>query len=239
MTRPVADKTEADTGKSGFRGFPAVWAIDPGSNSAGVAIYVGSDMVTSWTHRLEKQSKRAGTAVIEVPQNGTHRSRGGVMFAAGRLYQSLCQKYGSFPYVQFVTPSEWRVLVYGEEPPEGKAKEFALRKAKELGVDVASHDEAEAVLIGSVVGLLDRGTKYAKNTRRKRGRNSRNKRYPRILLDVMSRCEAEEAAALIGVSRDEIEEAEAALTGSDSGTKIPRRRRRGNSGNKRYTRKNS
>lgn len=53
--------------------------------------------------------------VIEVPQNGTHDSRGGVHFAAGMAVGALVSKFERIKRRMLlkVKPSEWRRAIFG------------------------------------------------------------------------------------------------------------------------------
>lgn len=84
---------------------------------------------------------------VEVPQNGTHSSRGGVHFAAGMLVGDLANELDiRRSDVTKVMPREWRALVL--EDPRA-SKEDCVKRAKLYGGPYKSEDEAESVLIGA------------------------------------------------------------------------------------------
>lgn len=151
--------------------------IDPGQDAAGLSLVAPCGRVAASTHAgcwpKRNEPDPLGAAVarvfeqwdpswtsrpivcVEVPQNGTHASRGGVRLAEGmilsRLHTALLHCGGlRRADVVRVEPREWRATD-GPRPGDREAwKSWALRQAnvyvpsRELFVA----DEAEAVLIG-------------------------------------------------------------------------------------------
>lgn len=95
----------------------------------------------------------------ECPQNGTHKSRGGVQFGAGLLtgmLQSFWALHGGIrrgkAHGVFPGPHKragsWRGYVLGDRKPPEDWKKWAIREVRErFGVVPRSDDEAEAILI--------------------------------------------------------------------------------------------
>lgn len=139
-----------------------ITGIDPAGKSAGVAHrFPGESRLESYTVRDVLEPKNDNVCWIEVPQNGTHESRAGVMFAAGVLY--ALNAYGS--RIQFVTPSVWREAIYGDRDPEDP-KQLAFDFCEKMGHVVESHDEAESVAIlcaGEKLGV--RKTRYVRKAK--------------------------------------------------------------------------
>lgn len=166
----------ADGGGGGFPGFmrkserkrgtlspprKILISIDPGNTSAGVAYFVdgtyaASQTVNPWDGPLtapecllEVLAHAEGTKIavfVEVPQNGTHDSRGGVHWAAGMVVASLPVRIKRH-WVTKVKPLQWR---RGSGLPVDLSKERSVELAESLsGRKVDSHDEAEAILIGA------------------------------------------------------------------------------------------
>lgn len=153
------------------------FAIDPGQNRTGIAIFANKDLFNSfwvdpWMGNLtshlsgygiyaaKKGSPASFRAVVEVPQHGTHQSRGGVHFGAGMVVADLVTLYGlKRNQVKRVKPSQWRKAIFGKaEGTSDEWKERAVRKAIEMYEDygLTDHNEAEAILLGHafVNGLL-------------------------------------------------------------------------------------
>lgn len=162
----------------GMKQPPVVVGIDPGNESAGVCLWAPTlplpegghayEPVVSWTMSPWQATFVAPTwmqepsidlrhvAYVEVPQNGTHKSRGGVHWAAGmivgRLLPAMGLRRGD---VTKVTPSRWRRAVFRKTPDDYKAEAVALCRL--LGLEPRSVDEAEAVCIGLAGVLLSGG----------------------------------------------------------------------------------
>ena len=140
-----------------------VVGIDPGNVSAGVSFWEDGTLVghgtvcpwhkgglddiifsipTLWCVRTENIRVCA-----EVPQNGTHDSRGGVQRALGML---LGQLGTALPFrrrdLVRVRPREWRE---GELGDAKATKAECVARAARYGGPYASEDEAEAVCIGA------------------------------------------------------------------------------------------
>src|SRR5262249_34902599 len=141
-------------------------AIDPGNDSAGIAWhdyrFPPSDSI--YKHMtIEKLAPPVGpriavdVCIIEVPQNGTHVSRGGVMFAAGVLYGRWVEPGTR---ILFVRPDEWRRALFGtvkDEDWKKKVMDFVMRS----GYSISSHDEADAIaILLAAEKMPDRKTRY-------------------------------------------------------------------------------
>lgn len=139
-----------------------VIGIDPGNDRAGISFWEDGRLLSSATvfawNPWEVQSAvplrwletSARTILyVEVPQNGTHASRGGVHWAAGMLVAPLVDLLGvPRSRVVKVTPSVWRRGL--GLPTRGQDKQRWIDAARAVpgAGQIASHDEAEAVLIG-------------------------------------------------------------------------------------------
>jgi len=168
-----------------------VVGVDPGNNRSGVSMWRDGSPVFSVTHEpwalcapsgplrahLEYATETGPCPddvriFVEVPQNGTHKSRGGVHWAAGmvvaRLQDTLQVRREK---VHKVTPTRWRSPLVGpaarvSQTVIGRGRRGSVPKAEVLALadDVAggwglsfdSEDEAEAVLIG-LYGCLELG----------------------------------------------------------------------------------
>ena len=147
-----------------------VIGIDPGNKLAGISFWrchqeqvelVHSETVKVWarptlmlgeTFRLLRDADRV-RVFVEVPQNGTHKSRGGVQWAAGMIVGTLLAEGVPFlrAHVSKTEPREWRVVLDEFDEPEleaGDDKELACNIASRLGYQYSSVDEAEAIMIG-------------------------------------------------------------------------------------------
>ena len=135
-----------------------VWGIDPGNDRAGLAAFVDGSLawhatVCPWDMGPAPAlpEPRRLRVYVEVPQNGTHKSRGGVHFAAGMLVDWLLRS-GAAPglkrrWVRKVEPRKWWAT-HGIDPKsEVSTKDQALKKVSWLA-EVESDDEADAILIG-------------------------------------------------------------------------------------------
>lgn len=91
---------------------------------------------------------------VEVPQNGTHKSRGGVHWAAGMIVAKLLSDKWAIKRsrVHKVTPREWRGLLFGDEKT---SKEKCVEWGRQYA-DCASDDEAEAICIGEYGVMVTR-----------------------------------------------------------------------------------
>lgn len=151
-----------------------ILGIDPGNESSGVALLrpdgtlVVSATVDPWAPAWEAPFLEPILSwapwpgpfevTLEVPQNGTHASRGGVQRAGGLLVGRLIsategriRRSSLFP----TTPSAWRKAL--GLPTKGAGKDVYVAAARErFGVSFRSHDEAEACLI-AYARLLRRG----------------------------------------------------------------------------------
>lgn len=144
-----------------------IYGVDPSNASAGVARWAESpagwrcaesETLCPWSEEVSVAVAARGgksTAYVEVPQNGTHKSRGGVHWAGGMLIGSL-RRVVPLPRrnVKKVTPSRWRRLVFRNRPDDWKLG--ALDVCAAMGLEVDSEDEAEAVLIG-LAGVIMQG----------------------------------------------------------------------------------
>lgn len=93
---------------------------------------------------------------VEVPQNGTHKSRGGVHWAAGMIVGRLLPSLGfGRRNVRKLTPNEWRRTFFGRVPADSKASCVAFFREL-VGEDPGCDDEAEALAI-AVAGVLKDG----------------------------------------------------------------------------------
>lgn len=143
-----------------------ILAIDPGNDRTGYAIFFNGSLVEhGWFDPW--QDSREGTyrhkydrVYIEVPQNGTHASRGGVHFAAGMALRSLCPYQGNprRSDVRRVTPTEWRKGL--GLATRGVDKQYYVNAANDrLGraPSIVDHNEAEACLIGLYAVSIEEG----------------------------------------------------------------------------------
>lgn len=138
-------------------------AIDPGNDATGIALYedgvlLFSEVLCPWTEPPadEVGDDRIDRLYVEVPQSGTHDSRGGVHFAAGMVV-GLLASYGAVTRsrVTKVTPNQWRrgldLLTKGVGKPY-----YVLEARKVPGAErVEDHNEAEAILIGKYACLME------------------------------------------------------------------------------------
>ena len=138
--------------------------IDPSNTATGIAFWrdgecIASGVLNPWKNVPPWVDHEGPVNVyVEVPQNGTHKSRGGVHWAAGMVMGHLAERF-FIPRsrVRKITPSTWREKVLGDakatKQDAVKAAETYLPPARRKGL---THDEAEAILIGAY-GVLDRG----------------------------------------------------------------------------------
>ena len=147
-----------------------VIGIDPGNKLAGISFWrcdtdgeslIHSETVEIWrsattltnkTHSLLLGADRV-RVFVEVPQNGTHKSREGVAWAGGMIVGTLLAEGVPFlrAHVSKTEPREWRVVLDEFDEPEleaGDDKELACNIASRLGYQYSSVDEAEAIMIG-------------------------------------------------------------------------------------------
>lgn len=126
--------------------------IDPGNSVTGLSAFQDGVLEDSawfdpWYMGLPGLAYSPTDRIyVEVPQNGTHASRGGVHFAAGMVVGRLCVRRRN---VIRVTPSEWRKCL--GLATRGKDKDYYVAACHDLvpGTDaVTDHNEAEAILIG-------------------------------------------------------------------------------------------
>lgn len=130
-------------------------AIDPGNDRTGFAVYedgalVESDWFCPWD--CPSPEHDADRVYLEIPQNGTHASRGGVREAGGMAIANLNVRR---PDVRRVTPNKWRaglgLLTKGAGKPY-----YVLEARKVPGAEeVEDHNEAEAILIGKYACLME------------------------------------------------------------------------------------
>ena len=169
--------------------------IDPSNECTGVSIWEGGRLLSSthynpWRDRLldfldfptHWRGLVKNRMYVEVPQHGTHTSRGGVHWAGGMVTAELlglCTDYeGVFTalqvgppskpgkYTKKITPDTWRrgwlhsvfsaPSTFLAGVVKGWTKDDALMYARRYKPEVESHDEAEAILIGAY-GCIDRG----------------------------------------------------------------------------------
>ena len=139
-----------------------VVGIDPGNKSSGVSVWEDGELeyshtVDPWNFGWETSMPRFDGDVrvyVEVPQNGTHKSRGGVHFAAGLILSSLGSRIRILRrHVTKVIPATWRKGV-GRDIT--LTKEEAVTYALRFRGEITSHDEAEAILIG-MYGTIQEG----------------------------------------------------------------------------------
>ena len=101
-----------------------VVGIDPGNDAAGISFWVDGEYVSS--RALRPWADDAGEYIpaplfmrgaaakwriyVEVPQNGTHASRGGVHWAGGMLVAQLLDVIPELlrRHVKKITPNTWR-----------------------------------------------------------------------------------------------------------------------------------
>jgi hypothetical protein len=138
---------------------PYVVGIDPGNDSAGIAFlydgaYSASETRNPWSGGalwMPPRSWLAGPEArakvfVEVPQNGTHKSRGGVHFAAGLIVGQSALEIRRQDVIK-VTPREWRTGLGLEDRGMGKGYFVAQAQAHFPSAVFDSDDEAEACLI--------------------------------------------------------------------------------------------
>ena len=144
-----------------------MWGFDPGNKMSGVSLFLDEELLWSASVQPHKDmvwdcdelfsDRMYNTKQVvycEVPQNGTHTSRGGVHWAGGMLLSSLNHKLTKpVPRgnVRKVTPSRWRgwagLPVRGTD--EETMKEISMERVRtQFGITPATDDEAEAILIG-------------------------------------------------------------------------------------------
>lgn len=135
-----------------------VVGIDPAQSQAGIAVVKDGRVMSSasfcpWGPEagelLDVVMAEADVPlfICEIPQNGTHRSRGGVMFGAGLIFGLLLEQWDIRRRdIEYVTPAVWRKAVLGRSNAD---KGAAVRRAKRLldGRSPADHNEAEAICI--------------------------------------------------------------------------------------------
>lgn len=146
-----------------------VVGVDPGNKACGVVRLFGS--VARWYYGspwdlikedqlLEYEPAVVGSVgtrlcpvYVEVPQNGTHNSRGGVHWAGGILARTLCVKEPN--HLRKVQPRAWRTVWESFPFAEGldekeKGKAFALHFLPLLPKDAPSdlYDAACIALYG-------------------------------------------------------------------------------------------
>lgn len=147
-----------------------VWGVDPGNESAGVSMWVDGGLrwhstVNIWDPWGENQNQPPmlrgvrHRMFVEVPQNGTHQSRGGVHWAGGMVAMWVGGTIAAGDrllrsHVRKVTPDTWRKPLGID--PKADTKEQAMQMVELMGLEVESHDEAEAILIG-MYGCLELG----------------------------------------------------------------------------------
>ena len=138
--------------------------VDPSNTRTGVSVWNRGALVFSCSYdpwrddpedlEVHLVGLKIDKVWIEVPQNGTHKSRGGVQRAGGMAVEKIRGiSWFHRTKLRTVPPDAWRKNVLGCLPPEGEAKKSALRWAG--GVKpVTCHDEAEAICIGAHGCLL-------------------------------------------------------------------------------------
>lgn len=130
--------------------------IDPGNESAGVAVFVDGQYAFSstvhprrWPTNFPVWDYDKIRLWVEVPQNGTHQSRGGVHWAAGMMEAHLSWTWKPIKKkdVRKVFPRQWRAAF--PPPRQGESyKEYAIRYVYQTYEEECdTHDRAEAVMI--------------------------------------------------------------------------------------------
>lgn len=143
-----------------------VWGFDPGNASSGVAAFFRNELVWHstiephramwWGFDFEYPENARHVVYCEVPQNGTHTSRGGVNWAGGMLLSTLSHNLGlnvSRRNIRKVKPSQWRKWsgLPTKHVDEDGLKTLAIEAVKErFDAEVESDDEAEAILIAAI-----------------------------------------------------------------------------------------
>lgn len=141
-----------------------VIGIDPGQTMGGMALFVDGELLRSCTVRpwsgahlaecvdyLTAPVHRKRVKVFyEVPQNGTHSSRGGVQFGAGMYVQALRNRLSIARSAKTgIYPRTWRAYHVARKKP-ADWKRWAIRTCKrKYQAKPASDDEAEAILIAA------------------------------------------------------------------------------------------
>lgn len=122
---------------------PARWRL---ASSGAASIWSGETAQESLEWFLDEIRGPLACA-LEVPQNGTHASRGGVTFAGGVMVAPLIAAGLERKNLRKVQPRQWRKRVFGTlRPRDWKAAAVGLCGL--MGCPAESHDEAEAILIG-------------------------------------------------------------------------------------------
>ncbi|NIV38886.1 MAG: hypothetical protein GWN58_58560 [Anaerolineae bacterium] len=165
-----------------------VIGVDPGQSSAGISVFssdgslVEHATVKVWCtdscadavrrlnqaiirvfpdHRWPMVPRRYSAVVYcEIPQNGTHASRGGVHWAGGMLLMLLRLSFDIRRRdVRLVKPDLWR-RHYGKLRKGTSWKAWSKRTASRLfAAEAESDDEAEAILIGAFGAEQEGGKK--------------------------------------------------------------------------------
>lgn len=126
--------------------------VDPGNQLSGVSVWSSSRLVRSlsynpWkNHAFYPLPMDTAKVYVEVPQNGTHKSRGGVHWAAGMVVRNMMGPFNIRRLnVKKIYPRTWRA--YLDLPLTGP-KQVYIDAAREYAPDVEDDNEAEAILIG-------------------------------------------------------------------------------------------
>ncbi len=143
--------------------FRLIIGVDPGNDCSGIAVFLdgayadsrhGSPWTTDLTWALTPQPSASLRCYVEVPQNGTHTSRGGVHWAAGMVVSQILEtRELARKDLRKVKPSIWRK---GLGFSVCLSKKRAVEEARRYHPAVVDHNEAEAILIAAY-GVLDSG----------------------------------------------------------------------------------
>lgn len=148
-----------------------ILGIDPSNKRVGWAVIGETGLLEDygsfcpWKAQEYPEPIDALTVYVEIPQHGTHSTRGGIHWSGGMAVSIL----GPFDYSQVkkVLPNTWRSKVFGSRfsPRINREtwKRWGPMKCKELfGIDPANDDEAEAVLLAYYGHLVKRKPKRRK-----------------------------------------------------------------------------